>query len=124
MASIGNIRKKRGRGRPPVGATPIMVRMPPAELDKLDAWIKRQDKVPSRPEAIRRLVELGIANKASSRPVVGRPDASARASRRAQAEKIAAEQIDRVLKKIDQPEEVKAKRKRRLTKGPAEFRKR
>jgi hypothetical protein len=52
-----------------------------------------------------------------------RPDASARTSRHSQAEKMAAEQIDRVLKNVDQPEEEKAKRKRRLTKGPAEFRK-
>jgi hypothetical protein len=58
--SINNIRKKRGRGRPPVGATPIMVRMPPAELGALDNWIGSQTDELSRPEAIRRLVELGL----------------------------------------------------------------
>src|SRR5262245_18058689 len=57
MRSISNIRKKRGRGRPPVGATPIMVRMPPKELSSLDAWIAQQKDEPSRPEAIRRLVD-------------------------------------------------------------------
>ncbi len=43
MASISNIRKKRGRGRPPVGATPILVRMPPDELVALDHWISAQE---------------------------------------------------------------------------------
>ena len=42
---------------------PIMVRMPPAELGELDGWIKRQTEKPSRPEAIRRLVELGLKAK-------------------------------------------------------------
>jgi hypothetical protein len=41
-----------------------MVRVPPAELDPIDAWIKAQAKPrPSRPEAIRRLVELGLRAK-------------------------------------------------------------
>jgi hypothetical protein len=59
MASISNIRKK--RGRPAIGATPIMVRMPPVELGELDGWIKRQSEKPSRPEAIRRLVEMVLS---------------------------------------------------------------
>jgi hypothetical protein len=36
---------------------------------------------------------------------------------------MAGEQIDRMLEQSDQPDVVKAKRKKRLTKGPAEFRK-
>jgi hypothetical protein len=43
-------------------------------------------------------------------------------ARAARAEKMAGEQIDRMLQQSDQPEAVKAKRKKRLTKGPAEFR--
>jgi hypothetical protein len=39
------------------------------------------------------------------------------------SEKMAAEQIDRMLEQSDQPNAVKAKRKKRLLKGPAEFRK-
>jgi hypothetical protein len=37
------------------------------------------------------------------------------------AEKMAGKEIDRMLKKSDQPDAVKAKRKRRLTKPPAEL---
>jgi hypothetical protein len=37
------------------------------------------------------------------------------------AEKLAGEEVDRMLKKSDQPDAVKAKRKRRLTKFPAEL---
>lgn len=56
MASITKTRKSRGRGRPFVGATPVQVRMPPAELAALDAWIGRQKEPMTRPEAIRRIV--------------------------------------------------------------------
>lgn len=37
-------------------------------LDALDAWRKEQDDLPTRPEAVRRLVELGMANQASGTP--------------------------------------------------------
>jgi len=50
------------RGRPATGTNPaIGVRMPPGEIAKLDQWRSRQPDLPSRPEAIRRLVELGLA---------------------------------------------------------------
>lgn len=46
--------KKDKGGRPRIDATPITVRMPPAQLSPLDAWIADQpDPKPSRPEAIR-----------------------------------------------------------------------
>jgi hypothetical protein len=54
------ISKKR-RGPAPTGVgTPIVVRMHPAPLAALDAWIGRQDDTLTRPEAIRRLVEAGL----------------------------------------------------------------
>jgi hypothetical protein len=60
---VSNIRKKT-IGRPRVDATPVMVRMPPDELAVLDTWIKGKPLPrPSRPEAIRRLVELGLKAK-------------------------------------------------------------
>lgn len=60
MVSISDVGKK-GRGRPAVGATPVTVRVPPAELAALDAWIEVQDDPkPSRPEAMRRLVAKAI----------------------------------------------------------------
>ena len=58
-STISNIRKKR-IGRPPVNAVPVLVRIPPAEIEPIDAWIAKQKPEPSRPEAIRRLVEIGL----------------------------------------------------------------
>ena len=61
--SIRDIPKKR-RGRPSTGGRRegIMVRLEPAQFEALDDWIKKHD-VESRPEAIRRLVELGLKAK-------------------------------------------------------------
>jgi hypothetical protein len=42
----------------------IGVRVPPAGVAELDAWIKKNAPDLSRPEAIRRLVELGLKAKA------------------------------------------------------------
>ena len=41
----------------------IGVRVDEEFLKQLDAWRKKQDDVPTRPEAIRRLVELGLKAK-------------------------------------------------------------
>jgi hypothetical protein len=41
----------------------IGVRVPPAGLAALDPWIKKRAADLSRPEAIRRLVELGLKAK-------------------------------------------------------------
>ena len=44
-----------------MGAILIGVRMPPDQLARLDAWIIAQPGVkPTRPEAMRRLVEVGL----------------------------------------------------------------
>jgi hypothetical protein len=44
-------------GRPRTDATPVLVRLPPAALSALDAWIRRQPEPrPGRPEAIRRIL--------------------------------------------------------------------
>jgi hypothetical protein len=49
------------RGRPATGINPsIGVRLPLPSLDALDDWRKRQPDLPSRPEAIRRLIEAGL----------------------------------------------------------------
>jgi hypothetical protein len=42
-----------------------MVRMHSREMAALDTWIAKQREPVSRPEAIRRLVELGLQVKAS-----------------------------------------------------------
>jgi len=60
--SIIDTKKKRGRPVSTGIGTPIMVRLQPAALASLDAWIDRQpDPKPSRPEAIRQLVNLAMA---------------------------------------------------------------
>jgi len=61
--SISDNRKKKPIGRPKVGAILIGVRVPPADVATLDAWIKKHAPDLSRPEAIRRLVELGLKAK-------------------------------------------------------------
>ena len=63
--SIRDIPKKK-RGRPSTGGRRegILVRLESDQFDALDNWIAKQ-KEPnlSRPEAIRRLVELGLKAK-------------------------------------------------------------
>ena len=62
--SIRGIAKKRvGRPKTTGLGTGIMVRGHEDFLRPLDAWIAKQKDQPSRPEAIRRLVELGLKAK-------------------------------------------------------------
>ena len=98
-----------GKGAPQIG-----LRLPPAELAAVDGWIAKQPKPkPSRPGAIRRLVELGLAG--------AKKIAAPSQQTRAKAKKFAAEQIDRMGDSAA-PAEEQASRKRRLLKGPEEFR--
>jgi hypothetical protein len=108
------ITKKR-RGPAPTGkGTLVGVRMQPAELTDLDDWIKQQDDQQTRPQAIRRLVELGLKVKTPARPI-GKP------GRRLRAQELAAKAIEKIIDPSTPPEE-RAQRRRRLTKGPTEFR--
>jgi len=51
----------KSRGRPATGkGTPVQVRLQPDQLAKVDAWRDAQDDKPSRPEAIRRLVDKAL----------------------------------------------------------------
>jgi hypothetical protein len=111
--SIGNIGKKRGRGRPPVGAIPVLVRLLPEQLASLDRWRGAQVDSPGRPEAIRRLVELAFARAPSIRSV--------KAGSRRKAAEMAGRTIDQ-LGDQTATDEQRAHRKRRLIKGPREFR--
>jgi hypothetical protein len=113
--SIRVITKKR-RGRPVTTGkgTLIGVRLLDAPLAQLDDWIDRQGEPDlSRPEAIRRLVELGLAHSKSA----GYP--SAKSAER--AKQLAAKAINGLVDPAAAPEEA-ATRKRRLLKGPEEFR--
>ena len=81
-------------------------------IAKVDAWAAKQDDQPRRTEAIRRLVELGLTAKTRSAP-------SER--QRAALADLASKAIDSLtVGTVDGDE--KASRKRRLIKGPEEFR--
>jgi hypothetical protein len=59
---INNIKKAK-RGRPPIDSEAVTVRMAVDALQSIDDWRRHQDDLPGRPEAIRRLVELGLKAK-------------------------------------------------------------
>jgi hypothetical protein len=106
-------KKKRGPasqgGRKPAQ----LVRMDDLLTSAIDQWRGKQDDEPSRPEAIRRLVELGLTVKAPARPV-------SKLGRRLRAAELAAKAIDKIGDPAAHPEE-RAQRRHRLTKGPEEF---
>jgi hypothetical protein len=83
-------------------------------MTTLDAWAARQDDAPSRSEAIRRLVELGLTVRTAA-PAVRKP------GRRLRAQELATKAIEKIIDPSAPPEE-RAQRRRRLTKGPLEFR--
>jgi hypothetical protein len=108
------VRKKKSRKPPGVGALMIAVRVAPAELPAIDAWIKAQPSPrPTRAEAIGRLAQIALAR---LRPVGRRSNKSA-----TRASDMAGQAIDH-LGEHAATDEVRAHRKRRLLKGPSEFR--
>jgi len=116
----GSSKKRRGRptlyeGSKGKGAPQIGLRLPPPELAAIDGWIAKQPKPrPSRPAAVRRLVELGLAREPAE-PPVGKP------GRRTRARELAITVIEKIIDPSAPPEE-RAQRRQRLTKGPPEFR--
>jgi hypothetical protein len=52
--------EKSGPGRPRTNPFSIHLTLTPDRLAEVEAWMARQKPRPSRPEAIRRLVELGL----------------------------------------------------------------
>jgi hypothetical protein len=105
---------KKRRGPAPTGkGVQVVVRLQPDPLRALDGWAAKQNDHPTRAEAIRRLVELGLTVRTKSK----QPPA-ARAER---AKELAAKAIEKILDPSAPPEE-RAQRRRRLTKGPSEFR--
>jgi hypothetical protein len=112
--SILSDNRKKRIGRPPVGAILIGVRVPPAGVAELDAWIKKNAPNLSRPEAIRRLVELGLNVKTPARHI-------SKPGRKLRAQELATKAIEKIIDPSAPPEE-RAQRRRLLTKGPPEFR--
>ena len=55
--------KQKKRGRPSVDTEAVNVRMSVETLSRLDNWRRQEDDLPSRPEAIRRLVEGALTKR-------------------------------------------------------------
>ena len=112
-ASRKNVVRKK-RGRPATGRDPVTAIRLSSELrENVDAWAARQTDKPDRSEAIRRLVELGLAG--SQLMKRRSPKATSKAI------DLAGQQIDKLADPSATAEE-QQQRKRRLLKGPGEFR--
>jgi hypothetical protein len=109
---------KKGRGRPPTNPTSIHLTLAPGPLAAVNDWIERQKEPCSRPEAIRRLVELGLTAKTKGRPKS--EDAKQRKDTKQRARELAGAAVDEMTDRTASPED-RASRKRRLIKGPEEF---
>jgi hypothetical protein len=111
--SISEI-QKRGRGRPATGRDPAVTsRLPEDIITAVDKWASKND-APTRAQAIRRLVELGLK--------VATPTKAARSTpNKVRAAELAAKTIEKMIDPAAGPEE-RRERRRRLTKGPPEFR--
>lgn len=102
------------RGPPATGKGKLVgVRIQPKLMQGLDRWIAAHKPRPSRPEAIRRLVEQALATAAPSEP--------AKTGSRRKAAELAGRAVDALGDRTATVEE-RAHRKRRLIKGPREFR--
>jgi hypothetical protein len=89
------------------------MRVPPSFLKAIDEWRRRQADLPSRAAGIRRLVELGLTVKITAK----KPSAACAV----RAKELATKAIEKIIDPAAPPE-VRAQRRRRLTKGPSEFR--
>jgi hypothetical protein len=92
--SIPDSNKKQGRGRRPTGIGRAIGLRLYADMEKqVDDWIAEQDDNPSRPEAIRRLIQLGLDSWAGGKTSLApkKPDRAkkpAPATKTAQAKKM------------------------------------
>jgi hypothetical protein len=107
--------KQKSRGRPATGQTPMMGFRATDELrGKIVHWAEFQPDAPKLSEAVRRLVELGLTVKAAK----GRTTAEGQKLR---AREMAGKTIDKMTDTTAAADD-QATRKRRLLKGPEEFR--
>jgi hypothetical protein len=62
MARVkNNFRATKKRGRPATGMAPVLpVRAPEELIARIELWAQKQPDKPSRSEAVRRLIELGL----------------------------------------------------------------
>ena len=135
--------QKTKRGRPATGrGTMVSSRFPAPVVEAVDGWAANADT--TRSQAIRRLVEIGLTVKTKARPT-GRLSAAlvadlaaeaidslgtkvkatarpvGKPGRRLRAQELATKAIEKIIDPTAPPEE-RAQRRRRLTKGPEEFR--
>jgi hypothetical protein len=110
-----SIAVKPKRGRPATGRDPFVgIRLPATLIEDIRTWADKQG-AESRSEAIRRLVEIALKSETPSKPIARRP------GRRSRAQDLAKDAIDHMADPGASPGE-HAERRRRLTKGPPEFR--
>src|SRR5882757_6872301 len=129
---------KKRRGLPATGRDPMMgFRAAPMLRASIVKWAENQPDLPTLSEATRRLVELGLAVKTKARSTGRRPPAALAADlaaetidslppkpiakRSGRAQKLARDAIENMVDPTASPEE-RDERRRRLTKGPTEFR--
>jgi hypothetical protein len=107
------------RGRPATGRDPaVTIRIPKGVLKAVEAWAAGQVDTPARSPAIVRLVEIGLGK---AFPIERPAAAKTRAGSADRAKELAEKTIDR-LADPETPSEEKVVRRRRLVKGPSEFR--
>ena len=107
--------KQKVMGRPRTGITPLMgFRADPVIRASIVRWAENQPDQPTLSEAIRRLVELGLKVKTAAGPV-------SKPGRKLRAQELATKAIAKIIDPTASPDE-RAQRRRRLTKGPIEFR--
>src|SRR6266700_5479397 len=111
--SIRSTKKSRGRPHTTGVGVQIGMRWHEGDLQAIDRWRHQQPGSPARPQAIRRLVQLALTGSAPTKQTS--PKAAAKASA------MAAHQIDKLANPAI-PEEERRARKRRLIRGPREFR--
>jgi hypothetical protein len=87
--------------------------MPSALIAEVEAWATANDNT-SRSDAFRRLVELGLTVKPQARSV-------SKPGRKLRAQELATKTIEKIIDPAAPPDE-RAQRRRRLTKGPTEYR--
>ena len=106
--------KPKRRGRPATGRDPMMgFRAAPVLRTSIVKWAESQPDMPTLSEATRRLVELGLAVKTKGR--------QSSEGQKLRAREMAGNAIDKMTDTAATPVD-QATRKKRLLKGPEEFR--
>jgi hypothetical protein len=112
------VRRKVGRPKTTGSGEVQIVRMHKPQIAAIDAWMTSKYGDITRPEAIRRLVEIGLSKSASAQ----KPQVLSTAKQgAARAAELTAKVIEKKIPADALPEE-RAVRKRKLLQGPSSFR--